>query len=271
MTETLGEHTHHASKSDGFSAYVLPLSILLAAVIIGYSLVASSAALAAGLGNLTISGAGANAPSAAVVPDPSQGALQPSPTLTMAQLAATDYAGKIGSDSAPVVMVEYSDFQCPFCRRHYEATHKDLVTKYVNTGKLQIIFKDFPLSFHPFAAPYANAARCAAEQGKYVEMHDKIFDEQTIIDPTGATVSSVTNGDVKGWASELGLNVSQFNTCFDESKYQSNIDSTFAEGSTQGVSGTPSFVLGKRDEKGQLIVGAQPAATFNAAIDNLLA
>ncbi len=269
MTENMGEHTHHSSKNDSFAAYVLPLSILLAAVIIGYSLVASSAAIAAGLGDLTISGAGTNVPSA-VVPDDGTGALQPGPTLPMAQLAATDFAGKIGSDSAPVVMIEYSDFQCPYCRRHYEATHKDLVTNYVDTGKLQIIFKDFPLSFHPFAAPYANAARCAAEQGKYVEMHDKIFDEQTIIDPTGATVSSVTLDDVKTWAQDLGLNTSQFNSCFDAQKYQSNIDATFAEGSTQGVSGTPSFVLGERGEKGQLIVGALPAAVFNAAIDNLL-
>ncbi len=269
MTENTGEHAHHAHKSDSFSAYVLPLSILLAAVIIGYSLVASAAAVAAGLENVTIAGAG-NGSTVLPPAENGQGTLEPGPTKTMAELAATDYAGKIGSDSAPLVMIEYSDFQCPFCRRHYVATHQDLVTKYVDTGKLQIIFKDFPLSFHPMAGPYANAARCAGEQGKYVEMHDKIFDEQQIIDPTGATVNSVTNDDIKSWAQELGLNTSTFNSCFDASKYQSNIDATFAEGSSVGVSGTPSFVLGKRSEKGQLIVGAQPAATFNAAIDSLL-
>lgn len=267
------EHAHHSggSKND-MSAFVLPLSILLAAVILGYSLMSAATTVNSGFLEFAKT-AGTLGSGTAVLPTPNPGTVAAAPgiTQTMAELAATDSAGKLGSDSAPIVMVEYSDFQCPFCRRYYTETHGVLMEKYVNEGKLQIIFKDFPLSFHPMAGPYANASRCAAEQGKFAEMHDTIFDEQQTIDPSGGTVSSVTADDIKGWAVDLGLNAAQFNSCFDTSKYQSSIDATMAEGSVVGVSGTPSFVVGKRDAVGQLIVGAQPTTTFEAAIDSLLA
>ncbi len=271
MTENAGEHAmHHSHSKEGdFSAYVLPLSILLAAVIVGYSMISAAGALSTSLTGLNITTGTTSDQGTLPTPDQGQGQLAPTLSKTMAELAATDYAGKLGSDDAEIVLIEYSDLQCPFCRRFYTQTHQTLVDKYVSTGKVQYIYKDFPLSFHPLAPIYANAARCAGDQGKFWEMHHQIFDEQQKLDPSGGTVSSVTNDNIKAWAANIGLNASTFNACFDTNKYSQEIQSNFTEGTSIGVGGTPSFVVGLRDAKGQLIVGAQPTATFEAAIELL--
>ena len=267
MTENMGEHAHHSHSKEGdFTAYVLPLSILLAAVIMGYSMISAANTLGGVFTDLTIPTGNTDAPT----PVPDQGNAAPALTKTMAELAATNYAGKLGSDDAKVVLLEYSDYQCPFCRRFEGETYQALVDKYVKTGKVQYIFKDFPLSFHPLAPVYANAARCAGEQGKYWELHDKLFAEQQKIDPSGGTVFSVTVDDVKKWGKEIGLNETTFNACVDSDKYKDDVQANFTEGTQVGVSGTPSFIVGVRDKTGQLVVGAQPTATFEAAIDQLL-
>ncbi len=263
MTEQMGEHpSHHSSKKDGdFSSYVLPVSILLAAVIMGYSMVSAANTLGESWsGTLIPAGNGE------VVPNPGDGELVPTPSLSIAELSE-DSASKLGSDSAPVVMVEYSDMQCPFCRRHFEQTHNQLVTKYVETGKLQIVFKDFPLSFHPMATVSANATRCAGDQGKYWEMHDKMFIEQA---KGGTGTVSYTLDDIKTWGADLGLDASTFNSCVDSDKYAAEVQANFSDGAAAGVSGTPSFFIGLRNGDGQLIVGAQPYSSFESTIEALL-
>lgn len=263
MTEHSGEHSH-ASKNDSFAAYVLPLSILLAAVIVGWSMMSSANAIASGLDGLTLAGnnGGNTAP---VVPN--EGNLAPTPTKTMAELSA-NAAGVLGSNDAPIVIVEYSDYQCPFCRRWFDDSKQKLVDNYISTGKVQLVFKDYPLSFHPMAEPSARAARCAGDQGKYWEMHDKMFVEQGILNATGTV--QYTLDDLKAWAADLGVNESTFNSCLDNNTYAAEVQANLAEGSAMGVSGTPSFFIGKRNEVGQLVVGAQPYATFDAAITSLL-
>lgn len=262
MTENMGEHSHHASKNDSFAAYVLPLSILLAAVIIGYSLVASAGAIAAGLDGSSIA-----APSGNNLPSAGEGNLQepvaPTTNTTLAELAASDSQGVLGKDSAPIVLVEYSDFQCPFCKRFYNDSDEQLKA-WANEGRIKLIFKDFPLSFHPMAAPSANAARCAGEQGKFWEMHDKIFDETTLLNATGT--AQYTNDDLKAWGAELGLNSATFDSCVDSDKYASDVSANMAEGQGIGVSGTPSFAIGKPGDKAQLVVGACPTAAFETVL-----
>lgn len=272
MTEGMGEHhAHHSTtKSDGFAVYVLPLSILLAAVIIGYAMMSSATTINAGLSKITIAANGSDGGSGTVLPPTDDGTLNPpaAPTAVIADLME-GAPGKIGSDSAPLVLVEYSDYQCPFCKAFFMNTEKALVTKYVDTGKLQIVYKDFPLSFHPMAAPSANAARCAGDQGKYWEMHDKIFEETYKINPTAT--SQYTNDDLKKWGADLGLNAATFNKCVDDNTHGAEVTANFNEGAANGVSGTPSFFLGPRDGDGEFIVGAQPLSSFEAAIDALLA
>ncbi|MFH0969895.1 MAG: thioredoxin domain-containing protein [Candidatus Diapherotrites archaeon] len=268
MSDTIGEHhMHHPPvKGDDFHAYVLPLSILLAAIIIGWSMTTSAAALGKSFANIAInvpSNGGDNLP---VLPT-DQEDLAPSITKTMAELLA-DAPGGIGSDSAPLVMVEYSDYQCPYCKVFFKDTEGQLIDKYVESGQLQIFYKDFPLSFHSMAANSANAARCAGEQGKYWEMHDKIFEETYAISPSAT--SQYTIDDLKKWGADLGLNTTQFDSCVDSSKYDAEIQADLVEGQTVGVGGTPSFVIGLRDQPGQLIVGAQPYSSFEMVVESLL-
>ena len=258
----MGDHTHHSTKNHSFAAYVLPLSILLAAVIIGYSMVASAGAIAAGLDGATL-GTGNNNN----LPTPTGGNLQepvaPTINTTMAELVASDSQGKLGNDSAPIILVEYSDFQCPFCKRFYNDSDEQLKA-WAASGRVKLIFKDYPLPFHPMAAPSANAARCAGEQGKFWEMHDKIFDETTKLSATGT--AQYTNDDLKAWGADLGLNTTTFDACVDSDKYADNVEANTAEGQSIGVGGTPSFAIGKPGDKVQLVVGACPTSAFETVL-----
>jgi protein-disulfide isomerase len=259
-----GEHhaPNHPPKEGDFSLYVLPLSILLAAVILGYSVVSAANTLGDGLSTLTIAGGGGTV---LPTPDPGQGDLAPTPqsNKTLAELSSTNFAGKLGSDSAPVIMIEYSDFQCPFCKRFFNDSFVQL-KQWTDEGKISLVFKDYPLPFHSLAVPSASAARCAGEQEKFWEMHDKIFEETTKIDPSGT--SQYTEADLTAWATDVGLDMTAFNTCFSEKKYAAGIQANQAEGQEIGVGGTPSFAIGKPGDKVQLVVGACPTSAFEQAI-----
>ncbi|MBP6098823.1 MAG: DsbA family protein [Candidatus Levybacteria bacterium] len=164
-----------------------------------------------------------------------------------------------GDENAKVTIVEFSDFECPFCGRFYTDTLPSLLKDYIDTGKVKLYYRHFPLAFHPQAKPLANVAECANEQDKFWEMHDKIFENN-------ATVSSSTMDTFKGWAADLGLNTSKFNDCVDSSKYEKDIDADTADGTTAGVSGTPTFYI-----NGLQLVGAQPIDAFKKIIDQELA
>ncbi len=177
-------------------------------------------------------------------------------------------AGVQGNENAPVILVEFSDYQCPFCRSWFNDS-KGQLNDYIQQGKVLFVYHDFPLnSIHPMAETYAEAARCAGEQGKYFEFHDKVYSEQNKYG--NGTVSSLTKDDVKQWAVDLGLDSTQFNSCLDSSKYSSQINAGLSLGTQLGVQGTPSFLIGKPDEQPQLIRGAQPYSTFKSLIDSLL-
>lgn len=175
----------------------------------------------------------------------------------------------IGSKNAPVVMIEFSDFQCPFCRRFYTQSLSQLESEYVSAGKVAFVYKDFPLdSIHPGATPWALAAQCAHEQNKWREMHNKIFDEQQKLGD--GTVPYPGDSVTKQWASEIGLNTAQFDSCFDSKKYQSEIQADFNEGVQLGVGGTPTFYIGNSQKGFTQVVGAQPYTVLKSAIDSYL-
>ncbi len=160
----------------------------------------------------------------------------------------------LGSTSAPVTLIEFSDFQCPFCQR-VEPTLKRLRTTYGD--KLRIVWKDFPLTqIHPQAFKAGEAAHCAGEQGKYWEYHDQLFANQQALQPA----------DLKKHAADLGLDATKFGACLDESKYGERVRDGVSQGSQLGVNSTPTvFINGRR------LSGAQPYETFTAVIDEELA
>jgi len=171
-----------------------------------------------------------------------------------------------GSQDAPVTMIEFSDYQCPFCKRHVDQTVPGLVKDYVETGKLRYALRDFPLAgIHPLAAKAAEAARCAGEQGKYWEMHDRLFANQ----------KELQVEKLPAQAQALGLDESKFRECLDQDRYAAAVQMDVAEGTQLGITGTPTVVVGMSDgaqaKNAVIIRGAQAIATFKAEIDKLLA
>jgi protein-disulfide isomerase len=158
-----------------------------------------------------------------------------------------------GGSSAPVTIIEFSDFQCPFCRAA-ESSLKQVRQKYGDQVKL--VYVDFPLGFHPHAMDAARAARCAADQDKFWQFHDALFLDQKKLDPD----------DLRQTAAKIGLDRDQFNTCFTTDKHGAGIRKDVAEGNSLGVTGTPSFFINGRE-----LVGAQPPLKFDEVIDEELA
>jgi len=155
-------------------------------------------------------------------------------TIQAAQISLPDYSTAYvkGNPNGKIVFVEYSDFQCPFCGRA-STTLEPLKTAYASDTKF--IFREFPLpaSMHPNAEKAAEAAECAGKQGKFYEMHDKLFANQTALAVT----------DLKNYASQIGLNTATFNTCLDNGETASKIQAEVQEGAGIGVGGTPSFFI----------------------------
>ena len=183
-------------------------------------------------------------------------------TAVAPKAASADDDAYLGSKDAPVVIIEFSDFQCPFCRSFWSDTLPLLKSEYIDTGKVRIVYRDLPLDIHPGAMPAAQATECAEEQGKFWEMHDKIFSEQG--KQGGGTVQFGVN-DLKKWAKEIGLDGGKFNSCLNSQKYAQEVDKDITDGRSAGVSGTPSFFI-----NGRLIVGAQPFSAFKAIIEEEL-
>ncbi len=187
---------------------------------------------------------------------------------SQASVAAVDDDPVLGNSNAKVTIIEFSDYQCPFCRKFWTDTLPQIKKEYIDTGKVKLVFRDFPLSFHPNAAPAAETANCAREKGgdeAYFIMHDKIFAEQNKLD--GGTVKSTVfdgwdNEVLKKWAKDLGYDIS---SCLDSGKYASEVQKDFDDGANSGVSGTPTFFV-----NGQLVGGAQPFSVFKQIIDREL-
>jgi protein-disulfide isomerase len=179
---------------------------------------------------------------------------QPEPVEVDTTNLADDDAVK-GDADAPVTIVEFSDFECPFCGRYFEQTYPKIVQNYIETGKVKYIFRDFPLSFHANAQKAAEAAECAGEQGKYFEMHDLLFANQ----------DSLNVESYKQYAEDLGLDTEQFNTCLDSGEMADEVAADFTYGQQVGVTGTPAFFI-----NGKMISGAQPYEAFEQVIEEAL-
>lgn len=180
----------------------------------------------------------------------------------------------LGPEDAKVVVVEFSDFECPFCAAA-TGDHEILISRFKESdpswepsvpylkelaaqGKIKFVFRDYPLSGHTNAQKAAEATECADEQGKFWEMHDTLFENQE------AGAIDVTS--IKQYAADLGLDTEAFNTCLDSGEMAAEVQSDLAAGSSYGVSGTPAFFV-----NGVLVSGAQPASVFEAIIEQELA
>jgi len=176
-------------------------------------------------------------------------------------------APALGSADAKLTLVEFSDFQCPYCGRHVANTYPSLKEEYVDTGQMRYVFRDFPLSNHQLAPKAAEAAHCAGEQGKFWEMHDELFANQRALQPDQLPV----------YASNVGVSdMAKFQECLDSGRMAPVVAANMAEGAKLNIRGTPSFGIGYTEDGGEnvrivkLLRGALPLPQFKAAIDELL-
>lgn len=181
-------------------------------------------------------------------------------------LHVTDAPTK-GLSTAPLTLVEFTDYQCPYCARHSKNVLPQLVKSFIDTGKVRYVLRDFPLTaIHPLAAKAHEAAHCAGEQDKYWELHDQLF----------ANPKELQADKLVGHATRTGVtDVDAFQACLDSGKYADQIKAGVTEGNKIGVRGTPSFALGRTDVNGtvkavKLIRGAQGLPAFTAQIQALL-
>ncbi len=187
--------------------------------------------------------------------------------------ASADDDPILGDKNAPVEIIEFSDYQCPFCRKFWTETLPSIKSEYIDTGKVKFVYRDFPLtSIHPAAEPAAEAANCVREQGgdeAYYKMHDKIFQEGNILDG-GDSITGPVRGtaqfgatELKKWAKDIGYNI---DSCLESGKYESEVQKDLADGTAAGGQGTPYFVI-----NGKPLSGAQPFSAFKQVIEAELA
>ena len=171
----------------------------------------------------------------------------------------------MGNPNAPITIVEFSDFQCPFCARFHTQTLPLILEEYIDEGKVKLVFRDFPIqSIHPNALPASVAAECANEQGKFREMHDMLFEKQNEWNKL-ATADAISL--FSKYVSDMQLEQGVFDTCLTSGKYIEEIKNDLDDGRKYGVSGTPGFFVGN-DEIGYVeLKGAQPFESFKKVID----
>ncbi|MGD9159685.1 MAG: thioredoxin domain-containing protein [Desulfobacteraceae bacterium] len=171
-----------------------------------------------------------------------------------------------GSEAAPLVIVEFSDYQCSFCARHTKQTYPEIYEKYIKTGKLRYVFMDKPLPSHDMSAQVAEAAHCAAEQGKFWEMHEELLYEPE------------SQKDFTSLASELDLDIKKFESCMKSEKYADKVASNLSLANKLEVPSVPGFVIASRDPTNpqkvrgiSFIRGAKPFDRFQKEIEQALA
>jgi protein-disulfide isomerase len=161
----------------------------------------------------------------------------------------------LGPENAPITLIEYSDYQCPFCKRWHDQVFSQLMADYPN--QIRFVYRDFPLmSIHPGALPAAEAANCAAEQDAYYPYHEALFSNQYNMDNTG----------LLQYAADLGLDTDAFRACLNSQRYRQEVLADLQYGMSIGVQSTPTFII-----NGTFVIGAQPYDVFKQVIDAELA
>lgn len=177
----------------------------------------------------------------------------------------------LGDKNAKVTMIDFTDYECPFCKRHFEQSFAQIKKEYIDTGKIKYVVRDLPLSFHQNAHKEAQAAECAREQGgddAYFKYHDEIF-KRTTSNGTGLALT-----ELSVIANDLGLDGQTLQSCLDTEKYKAEVDKDIADAAKVGATGTPSFFIGKSASDGIIsgtpLIGAQPFNAIQTEIDKQL-
>jgi len=201
----------------------------------------------------------------APAPAPQQAQAPTQPTAPQRYQVSLEDDPVKGNANAPVTVVEFSDFQCPFCSRFFTQTLPALQENYIDTGKIKLVYKDLPLdNLHPNARPAHIAAECADEQGKFWEYHDVLFEKQS---EWSRSSSADLSSQLTQYATSMGLNSASFGSCLSSPSMADEVNDDFLQAASFGATGTPTFFIGNEKNGFIKLVGAQPYAAFQAAID----
>ncbi len=194
--------------------------------------------------------------------------LPPSPIVEVPafelDIAAAPSQGRV---DATAVVVEFSDFECPFCGRHSQTTYRELLKKFVDSGLVRYVFRHLPLEqLHPSAVKAATSSECARQQGKFWEMHDRLFENQ----------KSLALSDLVNYAKSLGLDEAKFQVCMADGAATASVRADLAEAERLNLTATPAFLIGEVTASGTVRItrrvdGAHPLPIFQAAIEAVLA
>jgi len=168
----------------------------------------------------------------------------------------------MGNPNAPITIVEWGDYQCTFCYKFHQSSKNTLIEEYVNTGRINFVFRDFPLNGSDSVLA-AQASYCADDQGKYWEYHDEIYKNWA-----GERTGWVTRQSLDQFANTVGLDLVQFNKCLDDKKYQQRVLENEKFGVKIGIKATPSFLI-FNNEKITKVEGNQPFSVFRQVIDTI--
>ncbi len=198
-----------------------------------------------------------------------QPAQQPtSPTAVQVFKVSVDDDPMKGDPDADVTVIEFSDFQCPFCSRFYTQTLSQLEENYIDTGKIKFVYRDLPLdNLHPNARPAHIAAECADEQGKFWDYHDILFEKQSQWQRLSSAELQTT---LSQYASDLGLQTVNFESCLESEDIADEVNRDALAAASLGITGTPSFFIGNEKDGFVKLVGAQPFTAFQSIIDDKL-
>jgi protein-disulfide isomerase len=171
----------------------------------------------------------------------------------------------LGNENAPITLVEFGDYQCFFCNKFFHDTEGSIIKDYVETGQVKIIFKDFTI-IGPDSVSAAQATHCANDQGKFWEFHDELYNNWNGENNGWASVENL-----KGFASDLGLDSKKFDECLDSKKYENVVAASRRDAQTLGLTGTPAFFVIGPDNQITKIGGAQPFSVFQQTFNSELA
>lgn len=231
--------------SSGLQAFTIPLSIIVAGGLIAGSIIYSNSHQPPAQQNLA---------GAAAAP------VQQELKEVSDKKALEGDAEVLGNPNAPVTVIEFADFQCPFCGKFHMESATKIMETYVKTGKVKFVYRDFPF-LGPESSDAAQAAQCARDQKRFWEFHNYLFEHQN-----GENGGAFSKENLKGFAKAVGLNIQEFGSCLDSGKHADYVNNETQAGRSFGVSGTPTVFI-----NGKPFVGAQPYQTFQSAIDAALA
>ncbi len=255
---------------------IIGASVIIASIIIAISIFAASGQISSSLNSLSLgsavnTGTGsaqAQTPPTTIATAPTTTASSAPSTFNLQMLTNKPY---LGNPNASVIMVEFGDLQCPFCAEYFSQSEPQILQNYVNTGKIEYVWMNFPLTqIHPNAENAADAAMCVyhlAGNTAFWKFHDIVYQNTNTVNVAYA----INDSNWATWAGQAGVNATAFASCYSSKQYDSEVQSDESNGITYGVGGTPTFyIVNAKTGSYTSVVGAQPYAAFQSALDSAI-